>query len=181
MLKPCPHHFDPTCDNCRASMPEDQKRVDVLTEVQNKEVKEKKSGILATVVGWSVATALLGGLTIFFCYILVPGFLKPDKEVTVTEVTVTNVSSFRDYVIVDYIYDDVMRSDYLDADRLEAVLRTDGKNYTTAILKNRESEWRFDSMTILVPFQEDLEKWNALINQCRAQKSQIRTPKRIVP
>lgn len=201
-MKPCPHHYDPTCEDCKAFHAEEKKKVEPKLEskpgaapetkpVKRNEFKSRMANFF-TLPRKLIALSLIG-LVFFGCWLLVPGFLKPDTEVQLEKIKHTG----RHYYVTDHSYylcesvclafevseGDDRTTVHVSRFSINVQLRKDGRSCTTLLLKDQTVLCRdeYSSATILVPRQEDVAEWEQCIENLKVEWSQTCGPRRILP
>lgn len=132
-----------------------------------KNEKPKDESNLSGLIGLCVGMLIFAGLVVFIGWQSVPGFLKPDKEVTF--VSAGDYLSGEGDCSIDFMWDDYPVHCYMPLYEINASLRSDGKPYTTLLLRDRtrSGEYYCKSVIILVPNLEGLEKWNKFFSGLR--------------
>lgn len=163
MGKYCNEHYDPTCEKCKASNPEDQNKI--VAEEKNEKPKGKDG--LGGLIGLCVTMLIIAGFAVFMGWIAVPGFLKPDQEVPLLEVG--SFVSQDGECLVRFRWKNRNEEEYIPLDRIGVALRDDGKPHTTVLLQNRKdsTSYRCSSATILVHSSEASEKWNKFFDSLK--------------
>lgn len=200
-MKPCPHHYDPTCEDCKAFHAQEKKKVESRPEPVSgpkptKVRKEESTGKKSRFLNLPRILTILGflGLVFVVCWGCVPGFLKPDREVQLEHIASSNLRHFYGPEYAGDICESVCLAFRVsEDDQYEVVhvsrfsiniqLRKDGMLRTTLLLKGRKTlgSDKYASATILVPNQEDLKEWEQCIEDMKAEWNKKCGPRRVFP
>lgn len=174
-MRPCPHHYDPTCERCvgyaseLTSVSSDQKPP---TGSEKKTRFENCAGII---FAFLVVLSFLVGVGL-----LIPGLLMPTKEVVLIEID--SIYTEGDEVRVDFVLDEKEHRHYISASAIDVARRIDGKNHTSLVLRGRNLRYPyFTKVTILVPDDSDVDAWKSKISEICNRKKEAILPRRVVP
>lgn len=70
---------------------------------------------------------------------------------------------------------------WIEIDGISVKLRDDGKNYTSIIILSGYEGAVYPGGTILVPYPEDVEKWNNWLKKITKERKPGITPQRVLP
>ncbi|MEK7192362.1 MAG: hypothetical protein AAB646_02520 [Patescibacteria group bacterium] len=129
---------------------------------------------------WVLAAALV--FEVFYLY--APGFLKPDQEFMIRKAEFLESFGEVSFNISDGENEHSM---YVSVDSITVLVRTDKRDYTTVLGKNKISPfgYRFQSAVVLVPDDYDWARWYDWVNKClidgQQYRQELKKPKRVVP
>lgn len=187
-MKTCPYHWDGNvCEDCLNYYTQEEKLESKEPKPESVTDPEKKESLSESLIGGMILGAVIIGFVTFVCYLAVPGFLKPDKEVTFRGMRGVIVG--RGDCVIEYMLENKIEKTFIELDKINVVLRNDGKPHTTVLLKNSSFPYPYwNSATILVPNMEGFEKWNKYLNDLRSERAaylkwekEQNSPKEVLP